>query len=466
MAALNPKFLRALYLGTYSYGSYANMGIVLRVLWEFWGFCVNGSNDLRIPGGIATSNVTGSYINMPSGFRSSGSILLASGSDGYTIDGSTIFAVSASMPFAPSCVGKWLTLWKSGSTSTDDSIYVIKQWINSSSIYVDPTTGGTSIGISGSVPQLTTRNDVNYRVVDYDAVASLPWASGQSIVFQFDKATDLNPGQAKSQFKIAGYSAYSTNTQLRVQLSPSGTWDGTQFVGESYPEINPEGNTGPGTGGWGTLDWFHTSAGGKGYVTIIAGPSYLICQAGGGDWMYVNGSLLQVEIPRRLYPAANDPNPICATVQGNLPAQHAAQPGYGWAMRWFPSPYDSTLRRWPIMVRGFQGSYWNGTVFGGNSLQYANLTRWPDIFFDLHREKLLLSPAVLSLGTVNGQASLGGQFSLARAEVLTTRYIPSGYPKYMRVGDNNDRWIHIGGGIMLPWDHALVTSRDLFGGTT
>src|SRR5579864_3680834 len=161
---LNAKFLRSFFIPA-GYGTNGCMGWIHRLVYEFWGFCVNGDNNLSRPGpgSLANSQLTGSYLNMPVGWES-GSLVLASGSDGTTSAGLPYFNVTGSQPFAPTMVGKWLTMWQSGSLSTDDSIYYISTWLNSSSIMLDPTYGGTSVGPSGSVPQLTSRSNINYRV--------------------------------------------------------------------------------------------------------------------------------------------------------------------------------------------------------------------------------------------------------------------------------------------------------------
>ena len=73
-----------------------------------------------------------------------------------------------------------------------------------------------------------------------------------------------------------------------------------------------------------------------------------------------------------------------------------------------------------------------------------------------------MSEPLLSLGTVNGYASVAGKFSLARARLRSTRFI-SDQVQFLRFGDAPDRWIHAGGGVLWPWDHAVVPARPLFG---
>lgn len=457
MAALNPKFLRSFYINPApSGGAAGDMAWIFKLIYEFWGFCTNGTNDLRNPGGFATSQVTGSFLQAPAGFASGTNVLLASGSDGSTTLGMPIFTSTGVMPFSSSMEGKWIVCWKSGSTSTDDSVYRITKFVDSSSVYVDPLTGGTSIGVSGSVPQFTTRSSINFRVVDFLAAANLGWSVGNYLVIQFNDASKVNVGQRSSQAKISvGNTALSTtNTALTIQLSPSGSWDGnTTFVSESYAPVDAERDSGPGSGGAVVSDWFHTAPGGKGFVNIITGLGFIIVQCGGA-FMNGVGSACHIEIPQRLYPQDRDPNPICAFNQGNIGMFMSAQVGYGYGHRFFPSPYDSLHRRWPILAKSYTGAYFHNGVWTG-TIALGNVSRW-SLFFNQAQNKFLMTDGILAVGTVPGQASVAGQFSLARARIRSARFTSQNYQDLIRVGDNEDRWIVAAAGIMWPWDHAVL----------
>src|SRR5579885_1771428 len=400
---------------------------------------------------------------MPDGWFTGSNVLIASGSDGATVAGLPYFNVTGSTPFAPAMEGKWITLWQSGSTSTDDSIYKIRKWLNSSSLLLDPTYGGTPPDVY-SQPTFTTRNGINYRVIDYLAAANAgPYAVGQFVNLQFPRASQVNPGQATPQCSLSCSHASSNISQLQIILAPSGSWDGISSFSDASQPILPEVTSdGPGGGGWAQADWFHNSGGGDGFVTIIAGIAFIICQAG-GNFMPNGGSSFHIEVPIRLYPQANGPIPICANNFGNLGVSTAAQVGYGYAHFHFPSPYDTLVRRWPCMVRGYTGSSWNNTIWAGTQ-QGLRMGRWASMFFNQRQSKFLFPEPVLSMATVSGQASVAGQFSFARARLRAVRYIGGGYPYYMRVGDDSDRWIHTGGGVMWPWDNAIVIGRKMFEG--
>jgi hypothetical protein len=445
------------------------MGWILRMVYEFWGFCINGDNGLVAPGlgSMANSQATGSYLNMPVGWESGSNVLLASGSDGTTSAGLPYFNVTGSNPFPPTVAGKWLTMWQSGSTSTDDSIYLITKWNSSSSITLDPTYGGTPLGPSGSIPQLTTRSNINYRVIDYFAAGSLAgYTFGQNLVIQFSSAPDVNPGSALCQAKIAGGGVgFTSFSQLNITLSASGSWDGTHFVGFkefNVPIYSETSNSGPGSGGWASPDWFHNSGGGDGFCTLIGGKTFLICQAG-GNFMPNGGSSFHIEIPLRLYSPTYDPNLICCMNFGNLGVYLGAQVGYGYSHRYFPSPYDTTVRRWPMMCRCLTGAYWNSTIWGNSAIPGGWVNRYR-LLYNQPLNKLMFPDGILCLPFVNGQGESAGNFSLGRARCFTMRYTSVEYPQYMRVGDNNDAWIHLGAGVFWPWDNAIVSARPIFQG--
>lgn len=462
LVPFKPKFLRAHVYKPPTSGESANKVLpgIFKVLYEFWGFCVNGGNSLTVPGGFATSHVTGSYIEQPTGFESGSTVLLASGSDGYTQYGLPYFSTHTAV-FSTASVGKHLVIWKSGSTSTDDSIYPIIGFRSAFSVVVDPTTGGTSVGASGSVPILTARTDINYRLVDFDAAKALTtYRQGQHMVLQFNGAADVNVGQRNSQAKLVYRDTTTTPTSIgtmHIHLSPSGSWDGTTFVSESISEIAGETTVDQITAG--PESWVRGFPGGNQFITIIADKTAIILHhayepAGGNSNSFV------IEIPQRLYPQHLDPNPICARNSGAYGIQHGAN-GYGDAHRFFPSPYDAVLRRWPILVRGYMNSWWAFNYAENQNLPSLRIRQF-NVFYNPITHKFLSSDGLLALGTVSGQASAVGQYCLARALTRTVRYCPTAVPFLQRIGDGEDRWICAGSGILYPWDHAIVPNGRLF----
>lgn len=466
---LRPKFLRAFFATPATTSVNATMLYFLRVVYEFWNFCVNGTNDLKVPGGVSTSHTTGSYINMPTGWESGSTVLRASGSDGATWAGTTLFSATLSAPFSASYKGMYLTIWQSGSTSTDDSIYPIVEWINSSSIMIDPTYGGTVSGVTGSVPQMTSRTNLNYRVIDYHAASNLtPLPSTGWMIFQFNGASDVNPGQKNSQFRLSSNISSVYWDNLVIRLSPSGSWDGTQFLGphENSEDILLERSFAPGGGGWGILSFFHASAGGTGYITLIADKSFYIAQTG-GDWAFPATSAFMVEVPKRLYPQEMDPNPICAISFGSMDVQTAGGQGFAWSSRWMPSPYDTTMRRYQGTIPCYQGGYWAIQYHSNYRPQSMNYHRWPTLY-NRHLNRHVVPSTTLTLGNYLYQGSqptqVDGKTSVARVRVRSQKNMPGGLHKLARIDDGTNKWIHVGAGVLWPWDNAIVPNRHLFRG--
>ncbi len=468
---VQPKFLRA--LNTVPVGTGNSVPITLfflKTLYEFWGFCVNGGNSLTAPGGFATSQVTGSYISIDPAFENGANVTLATGNDGVTVQQTAVFT-AASNPFVPGHVGKWLVCWKSGSTSTDDSIYPITQWYGSGSIGLDVITGGTSFSSSGSIPYLTSRTGINYRVVDLHAASQLTgYVNGSYMILQFNGASNVNPGQANSQAQILmreenGVTTGTDLNTLTVLLSPSGSWDGTHFLNEStYAEIVPDGTqNGPGTGGGPGDSFGFMTPSETGLITFVADNTFINTFVGGKFAGFFGpgpstGTTLVIEVPERLYPQANDPNLICCVSLGQLGASVAAQDiGWNYAERQFPSPYDPNIRRWPIAVRCYLGSYWPDV--SSPSIGNGAIHRWA-LFYNVVKNKFLMTDGILCLGNVAGQTggtdAATGQYSMARARVRSSRFTSGQHQKLMRVGDRPDAWLHIGNGIMWPWDHATI----------
>lgn len=428
-----------------------------KVIYEFWGFCINGGNSLTAPGGFATSQATGSYINMPAGFESGSLTLLVTGSDGSTTLDLPYFSALSS-PFLQSHVNKYLVTWQSGSTSTDDSIYRITEYINPSTISVDTTTGGTPS--TSFLPQFTTRSSINYRIVDLLATSEMPGiVSGSYMVLQFNGASNINPGQANSQFKIqqdpGGTDAEIRNGDLSFQLSPSGSWDGTQFVGEnlptgSYPKVYADG----------FVTWFMDSSAGPGYITMMGWTDFLIVAAGGWPGFFAGfapANVLHVEVPRRLYPEANDPNPIIAVnIAAGTVAPTSNTLGYGtW---WFPNPYDPVQRRWVTITPVPTGAYFNSIYYPTQNLQSANTSRW-SLNNNQVQGTFWLNSGLVSLVNQDTTDSITGptQWSLARAKLRCTKFSSSDYNYYVRTGaTQTDQWVHIGAGIWWPWDGAVI----------
>src|SRR6188474_1477589 len=119
---LTTKFVKA-HITTTTVSNTNAMRWLHKLMYEFWGFCINGDDNLLQPRGFAPL----SGVLFPANWQSGTAVLLASGSDGSTQDGMPFFEAPSIDWTSGSKVGKHLVTWKSGSTCTDDSIYLITQ---------------------------------------------------------------------------------------------------------------------------------------------------------------------------------------------------------------------------------------------------------------------------------------------------------------------------------------------------
>jgi hypothetical protein len=68
----------------------------------------------------------------------------------------------------------------------------------------------------------------------------------------------------------------------------------------------------------------------------------------------------------------------------------------------------------------------------------------------------MMSDALLS-------SNNAGQYALARARLRRTRFISPIIPQMQRLGDNGE-WLHVGVGILWPWDNAILPSTIFVNG--
>lgn len=424
---------------------------LFRLVYEFWGFCVNGSNDLVNPGVGAFAPVSGVYA-MPATFATAG--LLASGSDGSTQVGQPFFS-TVSQNISASYVNKWLVMWQSGSTCTDDSIYQITQWFNSGSIRLNVFQGGTPY--TGSLhPSLTSRTNINWRIVDFVPASNLSYTSQQSaLICQFSDAGNVNPGQANSQVALIYGNPPKQNGPLAVpgdaptngngqgiyyQISPSGSWG---LNSGSY-NFTDGFTLGYGAGGGNTGYW---SVGGSGYISLWGAGDFFIAHS---HCTGQSASGWHIEIPQRLYPQGDDPNPLVIIPFADFPPTQTDSGNHYGGGIYAHNPPNNSLFWYYGMGRRFFGNDQN-TV--GNQSNGRLNGAW----FNTYQNKFLFTDAV------GCNPQVPGQYQLARFRLRRVRFIAPIIPQFERVG-NNGEWLHVLNGIMWPWDNTLLPYNLFLGG--
>lgn len=432
---LNSKFVRAHFVNVSQTNTTVNRW-TFKLIYEFWGFCVNGTTSLTIPGGFASSGsidapVSGAVGFLPS-FQSGSTVLLASGSDGRTDAGNPFFITTAPI-FSSTYVGKHIVTWKSGSTSSDDSIYEIKQWLDSSSIRVNILQGGTPYSASLH-PAFDTRSNINYRIVDFNAAANLPgFTTNDGLVLQFNGAGLINTGQLNSQCRLR-----MNTTNLGLIMSPSGSWTP---VSGTFTDPSTETN----------VNWHNSAGNGTGYISLWGAQDYLIVHSRGA-W---NGaaSWLHVEIPARLYPQPLDPNVIISV---NYAVDAVDQTNY--ESMTMQSPIDGVTRSWEAYCRLPTGDNFNISQFG-SPYTYRTFTngRWNNMFFNVFTNKFLMMDILLGLSSVTQQ------FSLGRVRCRRMRFTVPIIPAMQRLGDLGE-WLYVNSSIMWPWDNSLLPYSLFLGG--
>lgn len=437
---LSTKFVKA-HVVNQSISTTNAMRWLHKLMYEFWGFCVNGDNDLTVPRGFAP--VSG--VLFPPLWQSGTAVLLTSGSDGETTDGMPFFTSNSTDWYSGSMLNKWLVTWKSGSSSTDDSIYPITQIINSSTIRIDTNVGGTPYTASMR-PSMTSRTNINFRVVDFNASIGLSGftTDNDGLVLCFSGAYLVNSGQINPQCRTTIKTSVGTYVpQVGLTLSSSGSWTPASSSGyftDGTSEIVSTSMT----------NWFNSTSG-QGVITLIGAQDFLICHLRGTNAWNSIGSGFHIEIPQRLYQRDYDPNPIVAMNWGIMtPAINNSLHNYGGGFT-AHNPPDNTTRKWKSMIRSLAGDSFNSTFYASSAPYNVVNGRLNEAYFNIYRNKFVIND--FALGNDFGIDS--GGFVSMRFKLRRARWVANIIPSFQRLGDHGE-WIHIGNGILWPWDGSVL----------
>lgn len=433
MANLTPKYLRAHAIDSTT--PTQSLVWFMKVLYEFWGYCYNTPESHDI--GALGFPVGG--IDMPAGFESGS--LLHTGSSGYTVLGESIFRDDIADFTSGSLAGKHLVTWKSGSTINDDGIYKIKRIFGSSSMLVDTNHGATPY--TGSLtPLFTDRSSILYRIVDFnDTATNISMLSGSSLVLEISGASTVNSGQIDPHFRVKFTEDAGDN--IEISWSPSGSWNGSGF-GSDEVVANDR-------------DWSDNVTTGEGFLTLICASDFMVTH-----WKGVwndEGSGFHFEIPKRLYPQQNDPNPIAASIWGNDEiSPDPASTNYGDAAWYMHTPPLDTIDIWKPLAIPYWGQTY-ATSLGGSGTALKTLIpgRRNGMGHNPITDKFYVSDVILSF--INSTEF----YSLSRVRMRRFRLTSNLTPDFSRLGTNGE-WIKLNDGILWPWDNAILPYGLLLSG--
>ena len=384
---------------------------------------------VSIPGGMPVTPVSG-----PAGFFEGTTVVLATGNDGVTSDLGINFT-SLSANFSTNLIGKHITIWSHTDTnSTDNSIYRILNVISPTQLMLAPFSGGTK-DITTLKNNLTSRSFLNYRIIDITAAGQLGVSNGNYWVGTLTEASTINVGQANSQFQFFLRGSSAIFGVMGMVGSPTGSWNGSTFSGSTISESLLTH----------TSSTFNNSTSCiTGCITLIGDKSFFIghvkspnCSSGG---IYFN-----IIIPQRLYTQAQDLNPLAMMVGSNgLTCGSGAE---SHSTKFAMVGADGTSRACQLMTKNLAGE---GSNSPNNALPF---TVGPNLTSTLTQRsvagKVIYSDAVISC-----MAALG-QFSLARAKMREIAFTGNILPTYHLVGDNGE-FIHMGTGLLWPWDGSIM----------
>jgi len=390
----------------------------LKLLYEFWGYCINGTSLLTTPG--AVNAATGPTNFFENATPSTVLPLMLTGSDGQTTVGTTTFSTAAG-GLTSSHVGKHLVIWKPGSNSSEDAIYpILSVALDGLSCTVNVNIGGIPDPVTLR-PSFTTRNSINFRIVSFIAASKLTMTAGNNFQMLPDP-TGINVGQTTPRVDII----WRNTASLPADAYPGGV------------------GTTPHTGDIGANCWFNSNSSSAGWVTVIGDKSFLMWNWRSSNLSGQNNSAMHIEIPKRIFTQAQDPNPVTIgyASQNGFTAVYENDGG-----QFYMVGYNDVNQRNRCVMRSLMGqsvSQQNINYIPGSQL--VN----PRLVFNLLTGKALMSDVALT-------QLVSGQYEAIRC-VLNRVKVSSPVLRQYHLLGNSGEWIHLWNGWCWPWDGTFLTS--------
>lgn len=333
----------------------------------------------------------------------------------------------------------------SGSTSTDDSIYKILAVVGTSQLILSPFSGGTP-DISTQKNNITSRSNLNYKVIDLVAASQLSVANGNYLVGTMLGPPNINSGQSISQFQIFLRGSANAFGLFGILGSPTATWNGVSaFVspgGASATITERTTATGNSFSGTGT--------GVNGVTTMIADQDFFIGHIRSSNSSTTTGHYFNIITPTRMYSFAQDPNPMAILVGANNLTTGTGTDSY--SNSFFMVGTDGTTRANQLMTKNFVGDGVTSTAY----------TIGPNLSGILGIQSRL-GRAITSDAIISTVATLG-QYCLTRARMRPISFTSGAFASHHLFG-NNGEFIHVGNGILWPWDGSILPYNLLALGT-
>lgn len=565
------KYLRGLQYTTGTNGR--DIPIFMKLVYEFWGYCVNGFNPVltvtqasnanpinittSTPHGLISNQIVGVYgvlgntaanggwlvtvtgpttfnlngatgnanyvsggqvvvpgaippngTSVPAGFFEGASVL-AVGNDGVTSALGATLTSAASVPFTQSMIGKHVVIWSngsstqiapssngfslpqtvinvnsttnfpssgtiyvatgsgiqvvtytgtnglqftgcsggtglmatggavtSGSTSTDDSIYKILAVPSSTQIVLSPFSGGTP-DISTQKNNITSRSNLNYKVIDLIVASQLSVANGNYLVGTMLGSANVNPGQSVSQFQFFLRGAANTFGLFGIVGSPTATWNNVSaFVSPGGASATITERT------TATANSFSgTATGVNGVATLIGDQDFFIGHIRSSNSNTTTGWYFNILFPTRVYSQAQDPNPMTILVGANNLTTAVATDSL--STSFFMVGTDGITRANQLMTKNFAGDGVTSTAYTiGPNLSNA-------LAIQSRLGQAIMSDAMIST------VATAGQYCLTRGRMRTIAFTSATFPSFHLFG-NNGEFIHVGNGILWPWDGSIL----------
>lgn len=454
-------------------------------------------------------------VNSTANFPNSGTLFVATSAGTQQV---TYTSISGNQFLG--CLGGTGTLSANGAvtvqgTSSDDSIYRISGFTSSNQLQVVPYTGGTP-DISTLKPNLTSRSFVNYRVIDVVAASQLGIASGNFFIgnlygssavnnnaFTYSVSTTSGTGvspisvtttatntlvtgqivtiggvggntAANGNFIITvtsnttftlngttgngnfttGGSITATNVpqfqwllrgvsatfgQFGILGSPNGSWTGATFTSATGPSATL---TERGTATANTMNG--GVSGVNGFITLIADNDFFLGHIRSSNSSYSGGYSFAIVTPFRLYTQAQDPNPLCVLVNFNNLTTAATTDSYSNSIGMVG--FDGVTRSQQLMTRNLVGDTANASI--GNS--YTIGPSLSSILMAQTRTGQFLFGDALITST-----STAGQYYVGRAKLRPMSFTSAALTPFQIVG-NSGEFIHMGNGLLWPWDSSVL----------